>query len=133
MENSNFTISATVGVRYIVSNIDSSIAFYSQLLGFKIVTNASPGFAKLSFGNLHLLLNTPGAGGAGKAMPDGTMPSPGGWNRIELEVVNLETVIKELKSKNAKFRNELVVGIGGKQILLQDPSGNLIELLEPNR
>jgi predicted enzyme related to lactoylglutathione lyase len=133
MTSSDSSKSSTVSIRYIVNDVDSSVKFYSELLGFKIITNASPGFAMVSLGNLHLLLNKPGAGGAGKAMPDGTIPSPGGWNRIQLEIENLEATIKILKSKDAKFRNELVVGNGGKQILLQDPSGNLIELFEPNR
>lgn len=133
MENSIFSTSPTVSVRYIVNNIDSSVAFYSELLGFKIIMNASPGFAMLESGNLHLLLNIPGAGGAGKAMPDGAMPAPGGWARFQLPVKNLEATIAMLKNKNVKFRNELVVGNGGKQILLQDPSGNLIELFESNQ
>jgi predicted enzyme related to lactoylglutathione lyase len=87
-------------------------------------------FAMLSKGSLHLLLNKPGAGGAGQAMPDGSTPSPGGWNRFHLEVSDLESVIADLKSKKAKFRNEVVTAPAGKQILLLDPSGNLIELFE---
>jgi hypothetical protein len=87
----------------------------------------------LSKGNLRLLLNEPGPGGGGQAMPDGAVPAPGGWNRIQIEVENLEETIKALKDKKATFRNELVVGIGGKQILLQDPSGNLVELFESKR
>ena len=90
-------------------------------------------FAMLSKGNLHLIFNKPGAGGAGQTMPDGEKPSPGGWNRFQLEVQNIESVIEELKSKHGKFRNELVTAHAGKQILLMDPSGNLIELFEPAR
>lgn len=123
--------SSKVGVRYIVNNVDSSLAFYTELLDFKVVMHPAPGFAMLSKGNLHLFLNQPGAGGAGQAKPDGAVPAPGGWNRIQFEVENLEETIKQLKSKKAKFRNDLVVGVGGKQILLEDPSGNLIELFEP--
>lgn len=120
------------GVRYIVNDIDPAIAFYTDLLGFTLDMQAAPGFARLSKGNLVLYLNKPGFGGAGQSMPDGTAPAPGGWNRIQLEVDNLEALIATLKEKKARFRNELVTGVGGKQILLQDPSGNLIELFEPN-
>jgi catechol 2,3-dioxygenase-like lactoylglutathione lyase family enzyme len=123
--------SSTPGVRYIVNNVDSAVAFYTELLGFKVVMHPAPGFAMLSKGSLRLFLNQPGAGGAGKAMPDGAVPAPGGWNRMLIEVENLEETIKTLQSKKAKFRNELVVGNGGKQILLEDPSGNFIELFEP--
>jgi catechol 2,3-dioxygenase-like lactoylglutathione lyase family enzyme len=120
------------GVRYIVNDIDASVAFYNGLLGFRIEMHVAPGFAKLSKGNLNLYLNKPGFGGAGQPMSDGTLPAPGGWNRIQLEIRNLEVFITSLKEKQAGFRNEMVTGQGGKQILLQDPSGNLIELFEPN-
>lgn len=119
------------GVRYIVKNIEAAVLFYTDLLGFSVDMQAK-GFAKLKKGNLQLYLNEPGFGGAGKSMPDGTVPSPGGWNRIQLEVNNLEEFIAILKTQKASFRNEVVTGAGGKQILLQDPSGNLIELFEPN-
>jgi len=122
-----------VSVRYIVNNVDSCVKFYTELLDFKVVMHPAPGFAMLSKGNLHLLLNRPGAGGAGQSMPDGAVPAPGGWNRFQLEFRNLEEAIKDLKKKNAKFRNDLVVGNGGKQILLEDPSGNLVELFESNQ
>lgn len=118
------------GVRYIVADIDTAVLFYKELLGFNVDMKAPEGFAKLSKGDLHLYLNKPGFGGAGQSMPDGTMPAPGGWNRIQLQVNNLEAFIGTLKK--ALFRNELVTGVGGKQILLQDPSGNLVELFEPN-
>jgi catechol 2,3-dioxygenase-like lactoylglutathione lyase family enzyme len=120
----------TVNVRYIVDDVDSCVKFYTQLLGFEVVMHTPDAFAMLSKGNLHLVFNKPGAGGAGKAMPDGVKPTPGGWNRFQLEVQNIEDVIKDLKGKNAKFRNELVTAPAGKQILLIDPSGNLIELFE---
>jgi catechol 2,3-dioxygenase-like lactoylglutathione lyase family enzyme len=128
-----FLNSETVSVRYIVKDIDACVKFYNQILGFEIVMNSPGGFAMLSKGNLRLLLNEPGAGGAGQSMPDGAIPSPGGWNRIQLQSQNLESAINELKQQNARFRNELVIGNGGKQILLLDPSDNLIELVEPNR
>jgi catechol 2,3-dioxygenase-like lactoylglutathione lyase family enzyme len=128
-----FVTPTTVGVRYIVDDVDACITFYTNILGFDVVMHPAPAFAMLSKGNLHILLNKPGAGGAGQAMPDGTLPAPGGWNRIQLEVADIESVVAELKKKNVKFRNELVIGNGGKQILLMDPSGNLIELFEPKR
>jgi len=120
----------TVSVRYIVDDVDSCVTFYTQLLGFEVKMHTPAAFAMLSKGNLHLLLNKPGAGGAGQAMPDGAKPSPGGWNRFHLEVQDIESVIQDLKSKKAKFRNELVSAPAGRQILLVDPSGNLIELFE---
>ena len=121
----------TVSVRYIVDDVDACVTFYTQLLGFEVKMHTAAAFAMLSKGNLHLLLNKPGAGGAGQAMPDGTKPSPGGWNRFHLEVQDIESLIEDLKSKKAKFRNELVSAPAGRQILLIDPSGNLIELFEP--
>lgn len=120
------------GVRYIVSDLDGAVLFYKDLLGFTVDMQVAPGFARLSKGNLNLYLNKPGFGGAGQSMPDGTAPAPGGWDRIILEVEDLEAFIAALKTKKAQFRNELVTGQGGKQILLRDPSGNLIELFQPN-
>src|SRR5688572_429425 len=121
----------TVSVRYIVNNIVTSVRFYTQLLGFDVVMNPPGGFAMLSKGNLRLLLNEQGAGGAGQSMPDGTVPSSGGWNRIQLHTRDLESAIAELREQNARFRNELIMGNGGKQILLLDPSENLIEVVDP--
>lgn len=121
----------SVNVRYIVNSVDEAISFYTQTLGFRVDFHPAPGFAALSRENMKLYLNSPGIGGAGQSMPDGTTPSPGGWNRIQVEVKNLADMIEKLKEKNASFRNELVQGQGGKQILLEDPSGNLIELFEP--
>jgi catechol 2,3-dioxygenase-like lactoylglutathione lyase family enzyme len=121
-----------VWVRYIVNDVKESVDFYTTLLGFKIeIQPPSGGFAQLVLGNLTLLINRPGAGGAGKTLADNSVPSPGGWNRIQIRVPDLEKKIVELKSQNATFRNEMIAGNGGKQILLQDPSGNLIELFEP--
>jgi catechol 2,3-dioxygenase-like lactoylglutathione lyase family enzyme len=128
--NNSFAPPTTVNVRYIVDDVDSCVKFYTQLLGFEVLMNPGTGFAILSKGNLHLLFNRPGAGGAGQTMPDGTAPAPGGWNRIQLEVKNLESVVADLKSKQAKFRNDLVTAKAGNQILLMDPSGNLVELFE---
>ncbi|UPK67841.1 VOC family protein [Chitinophaga filiformis] len=123
---------AFYGVRYIVNDIDAAVSFYKDLLGFTVNMQVAPGFAMLSKDSLHLYLNKPGFGGAGQPMPDGTPVAPGGWSRIQLEVSNLEEYIAALKTKNADFRNELTAGAGGKQILLRDPSGNLVELFEPN-
>jgi catechol 2,3-dioxygenase-like lactoylglutathione lyase family enzyme len=122
-----------INVRYIVTNVKDAIAFYTEKLGFKVDMHPAPGFAALSKDNIKLFLNQPGAGGAGQAMSDGAMPTPGGWNRFQLETDNLESLVTELKGKGASFRSEVIVGQGGKQALLQDPSGNLIELFEPKK
>ena len=120
-----------VNVRYIVSDVDAVIPFYTDMLGFKLDIHPAPGFARLSRGDLQLLLNRPGAGGAGQAMPDDQLPAPGGWNRIQIEVEDLEATVEKLKSAGGRFRNEIVTGNGGKQILIEDPSGNPIELFQP--
>ena len=120
-----------VSVRYIVDSVDDALPFYTELLGFEVDIHPAPGFARLSRGNLYLLLNQPGAGGAGQAMPDGTMPAPGGWNRIQIEVDDLEATVERLRSAGCRLRNEIVIGNGGKQIIAEDPSGNPIELFEP--
>ena len=123
----------SVSVRYIVNDVDAAIAFYVGTLGFKVDMHPAPGFAALSHGELRLLLNRPGAGGAGQAMPDGKSPAPGGWNRVQIEVADIVTVVETLKKSGARFRNEIVEGNGGKQVLVEDPSGNPIELFEPNK
>jgi catechol 2,3-dioxygenase-like lactoylglutathione lyase family enzyme len=120
-----------VNVRYIVSDVDTAIPFYTDMLGFKLEMHPAPGFASLSRGDLQLLLNRPGAGGAGQAMLSGQQPVPGGWNRIQIEVENLEATVAKLKRAGGRFRNEIVTGNGGKQILVEDPSGNPIELFQP--
>jgi catechol 2,3-dioxygenase-like lactoylglutathione lyase family enzyme len=120
-----------VNVRYIVSDVDAAIPFYTDMLGFKLEMHPAPGFASLSRGDLQLLLNRPGAGGAGQAMPDSQLPAPGGWNRIQIEVEDLEATVEKLKSAGGRFRNQVVTGNGGKQILIEDPSGNPIELFQP--
>jgi catechol 2,3-dioxygenase-like lactoylglutathione lyase family enzyme len=124
---------ATISVRYIVEDVEEAIAFYTRHLGFGVELNPAPGFAVLSRGDLRLLLNALGAGGAGQAMPDGRRPEPGGWNRIQLEVRDLAGEVERMRDAGARFRNEIVSGRGGKQILLEDPSGNPIELFEPPR
>jgi catechol 2,3-dioxygenase-like lactoylglutathione lyase family enzyme len=122
---------ATVSVRYIVNDVDAAIKFYTQLLGFEVDLHPAPGFAVLSRGDLRLLLNTPtGPGGAAQPMPDGRKPEPGGWNRIQLQVPNLAQEVETLRKAGAHFRNDIVTGMGGKQILLDDPAGNPIELFE---
>lgn len=120
-----------VSVRYIVSDVDAAIPFYTEMLGFRVEMHPAPGFASLSRGDLRLLLNRPGAGGAGQSMPDGQAPVPGGWNRIQLEVQDLAATYADLRARGCRFRGEIVVGNGGKQALLDDPSGNAIELFEP--
>lgn len=120
-----------VSVRYIVDDVEQAIAFYTTHLGFEVEMHPGPGFAMVTRGDLRLLLNTPaGGGGAGEAMPDGSLPQPGGWNRFQLEVEDLEATVKRLREAGASFRNEIVTGRGGKQILVEDPAGNLIELFE---
>ena len=131
MEKSDILINSTANVRYIVRDVKACVKFYSEILGFDVVMNPGTGFAALSHGNLRLFLNEPGAGGAGQSMPDGAVPAPGGWNRFQLEVKGLAELIKKLKSKGAQFRNELVSANAGNQVLLEDPSGNLIEFFEP--
>lgn len=120
-------------VRYIVSDVDAAIRFYTEMLGFSVEMHPAPGFASLSKGPLRLYLNKPGAGGAGKSMDDGRVPAPGGWNRFQMEVADLTATVSDLKAKGCGFRNEIVVGNGGKQVLAEDPSGNCVELFEPFR
>jgi len=125
---------AKVSVRYIVNDVDEAIRFYCEALGFEEVMHPAPTFAMLSRGDLRLVLSEPGGGpGGGAAMPDGTLPQPGGWNRFSLEVTDLGTFVAELRAAGTHFRNEIVDGVGGRQILLDDPSGNPVELFEPTR
>jgi catechol 2,3-dioxygenase-like lactoylglutathione lyase family enzyme len=120
----------TINVRYMVDDVEESIAFYSKLLGFERLTDFSPAFADIKRGNLRLLLSGPKSS-AGRAMPDGAIPGPGGWNRIHFIVDDLDTEVERLRHQGASFRNDVVEGPGGKQILILDPSGNIIELFEP--
>jgi catechol 2,3-dioxygenase-like lactoylglutathione lyase family enzyme len=122
-----------VSVRYIVNDVAAAIGFYSGTLGFKVDMNPAPGFAALSRGELRLLLNRPGAGGAGQAMPDGTNPQPGGWNRIQIEVADIAAIVETLKASGVQFRSPIIQGNGGKQVLVDDPSGNPVELFEPRK
>jgi catechol 2,3-dioxygenase-like lactoylglutathione lyase family enzyme len=123
---------AKVSVRYIVDDVDAAIEFYCGLLGFEEVMHPAPTFAMLSRGELRLVLTAPGGGpGGGAAMPDGTLPAPGGWNRFQLEIPDIEAKVEELRGAGARFRNAIVDGVGGRQILVEDPSGNPVELFEP--
>jgi len=123
---------ATVQVRYIVHDVDAAIAFYTKHLGFRLEMHPAPPFAMLSRGDLRLVLSAPNpSGGGGQSMPDGTKPQPGGWNRFAIEVADLAATVDALHKAGAHFRNEIVIGVGGKQILLEDPSGNPVELFEP--
>jgi catechol 2,3-dioxygenase-like lactoylglutathione lyase family enzyme len=125
---------ATVSVRYIVNDVDAAITFYCGHLGFEEVMHPAPTFAMLSRGDLRLVLSAPGGGpGGGQAMPDGTVPTPGGWNRFALEVTDLDHSVERLRNMGTHFRNDIVDGVGGRQILLDDPSGNPVELFEPTR
>jgi catechol 2,3-dioxygenase-like lactoylglutathione lyase family enzyme len=121
-----------VQIRYIVNNVDAAIAFYTQNLGFTLEMHPAPAFAMLSRGDLRLVLSAPNpAGGGGQPMPDGTHQEPGGWNRFAIEVSNLIEIVETLRKAGVHFRNDIVTGVGGKQIILDDPSGNPIELFEP--
>lgn len=119
-------------VRYIVNDVDVAIAFYTRHLGFRVTAQSGPNFAILEREGLQMVLSPPkGPGGGSQPMPDGRRPEPGGWNRIIVQSSNLEGDVEALKKAGVKFRNELVAGPGGRQILLEDPSGNPVELFEP--
>ena len=123
---------ATVSVRYIVNDIDAAIGFYSRHLGFSVQMHPNDMFAMLARGDLRLVLSVPGGGpGGGQAMPDGTTPQPGGWNRFSVEVPDLTAAVAQLQRDGVRFRNNLVTGVGGRQIIADDPSGNPVELFEP--
>ncbi len=123
---------ATVQVRYIVHDVDAAIAFYCQRLGFHEDMHPAPAFAMLSRGDLRLVLSAPNpVGGGGQPMPDGTQQAPGGWNRFAIQVDDLANTVDTLRKAGAHFRNDIVTGVGGKQIILDDPSGNPIELFQP--
>lgn len=120
-------------IRYITDDVKSAINFYKDYLDFHVQLHAAPGFAILVKDNFQLLLTQPGSGGAGQAMPDGSLPIPGGWNRLQLTVNDLPALYSNLKARGAIFRSEIIDGKVGKQVLLEDPSGNLIELFEPKQ
>jgi catechol 2,3-dioxygenase-like lactoylglutathione lyase family enzyme len=125
---------ATVSVRYIVDDVDAAIEFYRDRLGFQEIMHPAPTFAMLSRGDLRLVLSAAGGGpGGGQAMPDGRVPQPGGWNRFALEVDDLDSTVAALRAAGARFRNDIVDGVGGRQILVDDPAGNPVELFEPTR
>jgi catechol 2,3-dioxygenase-like lactoylglutathione lyase family enzyme len=119
-----------VNVRYMVDDVDEAVAFYSKLLGFELLTSASPAFADVKRGNLRLLISGPESS-AGRPMPDGRKPGPGGWNRVHFIVADIDAEVRRLRDAGATFRNDIVTGPGGKQILLEDPSGNVVELFQP--
>jgi catechol 2,3-dioxygenase-like lactoylglutathione lyase family enzyme len=123
---------AKVSVRYIVDDVDAAIRFYCRQLGFREEMHPAPTFAMLSREDLRLVLSAPGGGpGGGQAMPDGTLPRPGGWNRFQLEVDDIEGIVARMREAGVRFRNEIITGVGGKQILVEDPAGNPVELFEP--
>ena len=124
---------ATVSVRYIVDDVDAAIAFYCRYLDFHEQMHPAPTFDMLSRGDLRLVLSAPsGQGGGGQSMADGTKPQPGGWNRFSLEVSDLDGIVEVLRQEGVHFRNDIVTGVGGKQVLIEDPSGNPVELFEPS-
>jgi len=124
----------TVSVRYIVNDIDAAIGFYTGHLGLSVQIHPNDMFAMLTRGDLRLVLSVPGAaGGGGQAMPDGTLPEPGGWNRFSVEIPDLAATVAGLRRDGVRFRNDVVTGFGGKQIIAEDPSGNPVELFEPTR
>jgi catechol 2,3-dioxygenase-like lactoylglutathione lyase family enzyme len=123
---------ASVSIRYIVRDVDDAIRFYCDELGFTERMHPAPTFAMLVRDDLRLTLSAPGGpGGGGAAMPDGSVPEPGGWNRFALEVDDLDALVSTLRSHGARFRNDIVEGVGGRQILVEDPSGNPVELFQP--
>jgi catechol 2,3-dioxygenase-like lactoylglutathione lyase family enzyme len=125
---------ASVSVRYIVDDVDAAIAFYCGHLGFEELMHPAPAFAMLVRGDLRLALSAPGGGpGGGQAMPDGTLPAPGGWNRFAIEVDDLDAAVERLRGVGARFRSEPITGVGGRQVIVDDPSGNPVELFQPTR
>jgi catechol 2,3-dioxygenase-like lactoylglutathione lyase family enzyme len=127
-------VTTTVRVRYMVNDLDPAVTFYTKYLGFRVTRQVSPNFAMLSRGNLELVLSTPfGPGGAARPMPDGRKPEPGGWNRIIINVDDLAGEVARLRNSKLQFRNDIVNGPGGSEILLDDPSGNPIELFQPSK
>jgi catechol 2,3-dioxygenase-like lactoylglutathione lyase family enzyme len=129
-ESAEKTQAKTVNVRYMVDDVEAAVAFYTTHFGFTLISNAAPAFADVRRGDLRLLISGPKSS-AGRAMPDGRRPEPGGWNRFELVVEDLVAEVERLRAAGLKFRNDIVTGPGGSQILVEDPSGNPIELFQP--
>jgi catechol 2,3-dioxygenase-like lactoylglutathione lyase family enzyme len=131
MRSTQSTLCMTqVNVRYMVHDVDAAVAFYTTHLGFALLSNKSPAFADVVRGDLRLLLSGP-TSSAGRPMPDGRKPEPGGWNRVHLIVTDIEAEVDRLHAKGVRFRNDIVRGPGGSQILVEDPSGNVVELFQP--
>jgi catechol 2,3-dioxygenase-like lactoylglutathione lyase family enzyme len=123
---------AKVQIRYIVNDVDKAILFYLDQLGFQLVMHPAPPFAMLSLGDLRLVLSAPNpSAGGGQSMPDGTQQTPGGWNRFAIEVSDIADMVEKLRKAGVHFRNDIITGVGGKQIIIEDPSGNPVELFEP--
>jgi len=123
---------AKVQIRYIVNDVDKAILFYVDQLGFQLVMHPAPPFAMLSLGDLRLVLSAPNpSAGGGQSMPDGTQQTPGGWNRFAIEVSDIADMVEKLRRAGVHFRNDIITGVGGKQIIIEDPSGNPVELFEP--
>jgi len=123
---------AKVQIRYIVNDVDKAILFYVDQLGFQLVMHPAPPFAMLSLGDLRLVLSAPNpSAGGGQSMPDGKQQTPGGWNRFAIEVSDIADMVEKLRRAGVHFRNDIITGVGGKQIIIEDPSGNPVELFEP--
>lgn len=125
-----FGLDELVSVRYLVDDVQAAVDFYTSTLGFEVNTNFPPAFADVTRGRLRLLLSGP-TSSAGRPMPDGAVPGPGGWNRIHLIVDDIQAEVDRLRAQGVRFRNDVVVGPGGSQILLEDPAGNVVELFQP--
>jgi catechol 2,3-dioxygenase-like lactoylglutathione lyase family enzyme len=131
-QDSEGPVMPTVNVRYMVDDVDAAVAFYTAQLGFKLISKTLPAFADVALGDLRLLLSGP-ASSAGRPMPDGRRPAPGGWNRIHLIVEDLRSQVEQLRNAGVRFRSDIITGPGGAQIVLDDPSGNPIELFQPRK
>lgn len=124
---------ASISVRYIVDDVDAAITFYVTHLDFELVMHPAAAFAMLSRGPLRLVLSAPGGGpGGGAALPDGTLPQPGGWNRFVIEVDDIDSVAARLRAADVTLRSAIIDGVGGRQVIVDDPSGNPVELFEPS-
>lgn len=120
-----------ISVRYIVDDVDAAVDFYTSVFQFEVAMRPAPGFAMLNRGELRLLLNSPGAGGAGQTLADGSRPEPGGWNRFQLQVDDLDAAVEDMRKVGADLRIDVIDGRGGRQALVPDPAGNLVEVFQP--